>query len=65
MGLNPFSGIRRGGHDLHSEMFYDTLKLTPKNGLHEIQNRALSKEINLRYYGNGDVSKAYKNYQAM
>lgn len=48
-------GITRAGHKLHTQVFYDTLKLTPRNGSHEIQNKALSKEINLRYYGDGDV----------
>ena len=54
--VDVFSAITRAGHKLHTQVFYDTLKLTPKNGWQEIQKKALAKEINLRYYGDGDVS---------
>lgn len=49
-------GISRAGHQINTKLYFDTLKVTPKNGFQEIQDRALEKEINLRYYGDGDVS---------
>jgi len=50
-------GIRRAGHRVNNELFFDTLKITPITCKQaDIHSRALDREINLRYYGDGDVS---------
>lgn len=48
-------GAKRAGHEVHTKNFFDTLKITPACGQKQIQERALEKQINLRYFGDGDV----------
>ncbi|XP_033737275.1 glycine dehydrogenase (decarboxylating), mitochondrial-like [Pecten maximus] len=48
-------GIKKAGHNLRTEMCFDTLRFMPRNGQAEILHRASVKEINLRYYGDGHV----------
>lgn len=54
-----FVGISEAGHTVNNEIFYDTLKITPKNGADEIRQKAQQKMINLRYFSDGDVSTEY------
>ena len=60
MKYNPFYtiliGLEDAGYTIETQAFFDTLKIQPKNNLSEIQERAKSKEINLRYFSDGCVS---------
>ncbi|XP_059163007.1 glycine dehydrogenase (decarboxylating), mitochondrial-like [Physella acuta] len=49
-------GVKRSGHKVNSEEFFDTVKFLPKNGQAEIKKRAEEKKINLRYFDDGQVS---------
>ena len=49
-------GLRDEGHEILNPLFYDTLKIKPKVSHQEIRERAIQKEINLRYYDDGCVS---------
>uniref|UniRef100_A0A8C7SLR0 glycine dehydrogenase (aminomethyl-transferring) n=1 Tax=Oncorhynchus mykiss TaxID=8022 RepID=A0A8C7SLR0_ONCMY len=49
-------GLKRAGHRLHSEMFFDTLKVGCSVAAKDILARAVQREINLRVYGEGVVS---------
>uniref|UniRef100_A0A4W5QR89 Glycine cleavage system P protein n=1 Tax=Hucho hucho TaxID=62062 RepID=A0A4W5QR89_9TELE len=52
--LPPFvSGLKRAGHRLHSEMFFDTLKVGCSVAAKDILERAVQREINLRVYSEG------------
>uniref|UniRef100_A0A4W5MX12 Glycine cleavage system P protein n=1 Tax=Hucho hucho TaxID=62062 RepID=A0A4W5MX12_9TELE len=46
-------GLKRAGHRLHSEMFFDTLKVGCSVAAKDILARAVQREINLRVYGEG------------
>jgi len=50
------SGIKRAGHTINNDLFFDTLKITPKKNQAEIHHKAIAKQMNLRYFGDGDVS---------
>lgn len=56
MVLFLLTGIKRAGHTVNNNLFFDTLKITPKTKQADIHHRAIAKQINLRYYGDGDVS---------
>uniref|UniRef100_A0A6Q2XG81 glycine dehydrogenase (aminomethyl-transferring) n=1 Tax=Esox lucius TaxID=8010 RepID=A0A6Q2XG81_ESOLU len=46
-------GLKRAGHRLHSEMFFDTLKVGCSVASRDILERAVQREINLRLYSEG------------
>lgn len=50
-----FSGLKRAGHRLHSDMFFDTLKITCGVAAKDILERAAQRQINLRVYSEGVV----------
>lgn len=47
--------MKKAGHTLKTNMFFDTIKFTPRNGQNEIIHRANKHRINLRYYLDGSV----------
>lgn len=47
--------MKKAGHTLKTNMFFDTIKFTPRNGQNEIIHRANKHKINLRYYLDGSV----------
>ncbi|KAF6200337.1 hypothetical protein GE061_006640 [Apolygus lucorum] len=49
------AGLRTSGNDVHNPQFFDTLKVTPKTSIDELQRRCEEKKINLRYFDDGDV----------
>lgn len=49
------NGISETSNKVNTKMYFDTIKITPANGIKEIKERADAKEINLRYYEDGDV----------
>uniref|UniRef100_A0A7N8YBM7 Glycine dehydrogenase (decarboxylating) n=1 Tax=Mastacembelus armatus TaxID=205130 RepID=A0A7N8YBM7_9TELE len=46
-------GLKRAGHRLHSEMFFDTLKISCSVAAKDILERAMQRQINLRVYSEG------------
>jgi len=48
-------GLSDGGHAMNNNHFFDTLKVTPSTSVDDIRMRAEAKEINLRYFPDGDV----------
>ncbi|TNM89292.1 hypothetical protein fugu_003526 [Takifugu bimaculatus] len=46
-------GLKRAGHRLHSDMFFDTLKITCGVAAKDILERAAQRQINLRLYSEG------------
>uniref|UniRef100_A0A667XWA8 glycine dehydrogenase (aminomethyl-transferring) n=1 Tax=Myripristis murdjan TaxID=586833 RepID=A0A667XWA8_9TELE len=46
-------GLKRAGHRLHSEMFFDTLKIHCSVAAKDILERAVQRQINLRVYTEG------------
>uniref|UniRef100_H3DDQ2 Glycine cleavage system P protein n=1 Tax=Tetraodon nigroviridis TaxID=99883 RepID=H3DDQ2_TETNG len=46
-------GLKRAGHRLHSDMFFDTLKITCGVAAKDILERAAQRQINLRVYSEG------------
>uniref|UniRef100_A0A3B3ZSA5 glycine dehydrogenase (aminomethyl-transferring) n=1 Tax=Periophthalmus magnuspinnatus TaxID=409849 RepID=A0A3B3ZSA5_9GOBI len=46
-------GLKRAGHRLHSDMFFDTLKINCGVAAKDILERAEQREINLRLYSEG------------
>uniref|UniRef100_A0A671UHZ3 Glycine dehydrogenase (decarboxylating) n=1 Tax=Sparus aurata TaxID=8175 RepID=A0A671UHZ3_SPAAU len=48
-------GLKRAGHRLHSDMFFDTLKINCSVAAKDIFERAAQREINLRVYTEGVV----------
>uniref|UniRef100_A0A7N6BLD1 glycine dehydrogenase (aminomethyl-transferring) n=1 Tax=Anabas testudineus TaxID=64144 RepID=A0A7N6BLD1_ANATE len=46
-------GLKRAGHRLHSEMFFDTLKINCSVAAKDILERAVQRQINLRVYSEG------------
>lgn len=53
--LCSITGVKKAGHTLKTNMFFDTIKFTPRNGQNEIIHRANKHRINLRYYLDGSV----------
>lgn len=49
------SGVKRAGHRLHSDMFFDTLKITCSVAAKDILERAAQRQINIRVYSEGVV----------
>uniref|UniRef100_A0A8C2YVU9 glycine dehydrogenase (aminomethyl-transferring) n=1 Tax=Cyclopterus lumpus TaxID=8103 RepID=A0A8C2YVU9_CYCLU len=52
-------GLKRAGHRLHSEMFFDTLKINCSVAAKDILERAVQRQINLRVYTEGVVRRAH------
>ena len=50
-------GIKSAGHTVANDLFFDTIKVVPKDGVEAVQERAIQKEINLRYFDDGTVSQ--------
>ncbi|HLQ39300.1 MAG TPA: aminomethyl-transferring glycine dehydrogenase, partial [Planctomycetota bacterium] len=48
-------GIAALGHELHHDMAFDTLRITPKDGAAKVLQQALALGINLRDFGDGSV----------
>lgn len=48
-------GVRRAGHTVHTKLYFDTLKITTTCKQSDIHSKADKKQINLRYFGDGDV----------
>uniref|UniRef100_A0A3Q3XJI2 glycine dehydrogenase (aminomethyl-transferring) n=1 Tax=Mola mola TaxID=94237 RepID=A0A3Q3XJI2_MOLML len=48
-------GLKRAGHRLHSETYFDTLKITCSVAAKDIFERAAHRQINLRVYSEGVV----------
>uniref|UniRef100_A0A3P8WDW6 glycine dehydrogenase (aminomethyl-transferring) n=1 Tax=Cynoglossus semilaevis TaxID=244447 RepID=A0A3P8WDW6_CYNSE len=48
-------GVKRAGHRLHSEIFFDTLKIKCSVAAKDILERAAQKHINLRVYTEGEI----------
>ena len=48
-------GVKKAGHELKTNLFFDTIKFVPRNGQNEIIHRANKHKINLRYYLDGSV----------
>ncbi|KAM9329715.1 glycine dehydrogenase (decarboxylating), mitochondrial [Gastrophryne carolinensis] len=46
-------GLKRAGHHLHHEMFFDTLKINCGCPVKEVLDRAAQRQINLRIYSDG------------
>lgn len=53
---NFLSGLKRAGHRLHSDMFFDTLKITCSVAAKDIFERAAQRQINVRVFNEGVVS---------
>lgn len=49
-------GLKRAGHQLHDEMFFDTLKIHCGCPVKEVLDRAAQRQINFRLYSDGSVS---------
>lgn len=49
------AGIRKAGHTIRHERFFDTIKIGPSCESSEIRKRAEKLLINLRYFDDGDV----------
>lgn len=52
------AGVKRAGHRLHSDMFFDTLKITCSVAAKDILERAAQRQINIRVYSEGVVGAA-------
>ena len=50
------SGLKRAGHRLHSDLFFDTLKVDCSLAAKDILERANQRQINLRAFSEGVVS---------
>ncbi|KAM3937705.1 glycine dehydrogenase (decarboxylating), mitochondrial [Leptodactylus fuscus] len=46
-------GLRRAGHKLHNELFFDTVKIHCGCPVKEVLDRAAQRQINLRVYSDG------------
>lgn len=49
-------GLKRAGHKLQHDLFFDTLKIQCGCDVQEVLSRAAQRQINLRIYGDGMVS---------
>ena len=50
-----FVGLRRAGHKLHHDLFFDTLTITCGCSVKEVLARAALRKINFRIYSDGRV----------
>lgn len=50
-------GLKRAGHKLQHDLFFDTLKIQCGCGVQEVLSRANQRQINLRIYSDGTVSE--------
>lgn len=50
-------GLRDSGNTIENPFFFDTLHINPVMAQTEIRHRAKQREINLRYFSDGTVSK--------
>jgi len=48
-------GLRDSGNIIENEVFFDTIKVSPRLDMSEIQTRASEQNINLRYFPDGSV----------
>ncbi len=48
------TGLKSEGHTVRNKRFFDSLKIKPKVGVETIRKRAEAKEINLRYFEDGE-----------
>ncbi|KAM5191340.1 glycine dehydrogenase (decarboxylating), mitochondrial [Mantella aurantiaca] len=48
-------GLKRAGHQLHDEMFFDTLKIHCGCSVKEVLDRAAQRQLNLRVYRDGSL----------
>ncbi|KAM4052127.1 glycine dehydrogenase (decarboxylating), mitochondrial [Anomaloglossus baeobatrachus] len=48
-------GLKRAGHQLHSELFFDTVKIHCGCSVREVLDRAAQRQINLRMYTDGSL----------
>ncbi|CAH1774987.1 unnamed protein product [Owenia fusiformis] len=48
------AGVEDCGHAVQNNLFYDTIKVLPKEGV-DVESRAKLKEINLRYFEDGTI----------
>lgn len=53
-----FIGLRRAGHKLHHDLFFDTLMITCGCSVKEVLDRAALRKINFRIYSDGRVSSS-------
>lgn len=53
-----FIGLRRAGHKLHHDLFFDTLTITCGCSVKEVLDRAALRKINFRIYNDGRVSNS-------
>lgn len=53
-----FIGLRRAGHKLHHDLFFDTLMITCGCSVKEVLDRAALRKINFRIYSDGRVSNS-------
>jgi len=51
-------GLKESGNTIENEMFFDTLKVSPRIDISEVKLRAVEMKINLRYYPDGCVGVA-------
>ncbi len=51
--------IQDEGHNIKTQLFFDTMKVLPKGGVAKVMERAWHTEINLRYFEDGHVSPAH------
>lgn len=49
-------GLKRAGHKLQHDLFFDTLKIQCGCDVQEVVYRAAQRQINLRIYNDGTVS---------
>lgn len=57
------AGVKRAGHRLHSDMFFDTLKITCSVAAKDILERAAQRQINFRVYSEGVVGATQSSSQ--
>lgn len=55
-----FIGLRRAGHKLQHDLFFDTLTITCGCSVKEVLDRAALRKINFRIYSDGRVSNSLK-----
>jgi len=48
-------GLRDSGNIIENELFFDTIKVSPRLDMSEIRIRASEKKVNLRYFADGSV----------
>lgn len=58
MALLSCVGLKRAGHCLHHDMFFDTLKVQCGCSLKEVLTRAAQRQINFRLFEDGTVSQS-------